>query len=64
MNNISDILMDIDRERKTGKITPFEFRSSMRKLNMAITSREMDGIVSRFDSGNGMIDINEVIGKT
>lgn len=54
--SLREIFNDFD-EDGNGFITQVEFRNAMRKLNLGITSREMDQVLQQIDNnGDGKID--------
>lgn len=57
-------LFEIADVGKKGRLTPVEFRNTIRYLNLALTSREIDIIFNRADTNkNGYIEIKEFISK-
>lgn len=61
--SIQEIFNEFD-EDGNGFITQVEFRNAMRRLNLGITSREMDSVLQQLDNnGDGMIDYQEFSAK-
>ncbi|CAG9314254.1 unnamed protein product [Blepharisma stoltei] len=53
---IENIFSEID-STSSGKVSSFEFRKALRRLNLGLTAREIDNIVMRCDANNnGIID--------
>ena len=47
-----------------GQVTFMQFRNFVRKLNVQLTSKEIDQLIMRLDANNdGMIDFNEFAAK-
>ena len=67
MRSSSQTLDQIFREFDSdgnGSISEVEFRNAIRKLNLGLTSREIDKLMLRIDSNSdGKIDYNEFISK-
>mgnify|MGYP003895146755 CR=1 FL=1 len=54
--SLREIFDEFD-EDGNGFITQVEFRNALRRLNLGITSREMDQVLQQLDNnGDGMID--------
>ena len=61
--SLREIFNEFD-EDGNGFITQVEFRNAMRKLNLGITSREMDQVLQQIDNnGDGKIDWQEFSAK-
>jgi len=61
--SFEDIFREFD-EDKNGYISLVEFRNALRKLNLGLTSREIDKLMARIDSNSdGKIDWHEFISK-
>ena len=61
--NINDIFREFD-EDGNGFISQVEFRNAIRKLNLGLTSREVDKLMLRIDSNqDGKIDYQEFMSK-
>lgn len=59
--SLEEIFKELDRDG-SGKISQIEFRNAIRKLNLGLTSRDIDTILLRVDSNNdGQIDWQEFI---
>jgi Ca2+-binding EF-hand superfamily protein len=61
--NLEELFKEIDTTG-TGKVSSIEFRNAVRKLNLGLTSRAIDGLISRVDSsGDGWINWREFVGN-
>jgi Ca2+-binding EF-hand superfamily protein len=60
---LEQLFKEIDQD-SSGKISQIEFRNAIRKLNLGLTSRDIDNIICRVDSNNdGQIDWQEFVSK-
>ena len=51
-------------EDKNGYISQMEFRNAIRKLNLGLTSREIDNLMKKIDANqDGLIDWQEFMAK-
>ena len=49
---------------RDGQITQVEFRNAIRKLNLGLSSKEIDNLMARIDANaDGLIDYNEFAQK-
>jgi len=61
--NMQDIFKEFDADNN-GWLSQVEFRNSIRKLNLGLTSKDIDGIIARLDTNqDGRIDYNEFAAK-
>ncbi len=61
--SFEDIFKEMDSDGN-GVISQQEFRNALRKLNLGVTSREIDKVMARIDSNaDGKIDWKEFISK-
>ena len=57
--SLEDIFKEIDSD-ESGKLSAVEFRKALRKLNIGLSARDIDNILSRIDTNNdGVIDWQE-----
>lgn len=57
--NVLEIFQEFDTNN-SGAISQVEFKNGIRKLNLGLTSREIDDLMIRLDTnGDGKIDIKE-----
>ena len=57
--SIEDIFKEMDRDNN-GTLSLLEFKNAMRKLNIGLSSKDIDGLLSRIDTNNdGQIDWQE-----
>jgi EF-hand domain pair len=62
-SSFEDIFKDFDSDGN-GYISQVEFRNALRKLNLGVTSREIDKLLQKIDSNqDGKIDWKEFIAK-
>lgn len=56
---MKEIFSDFNPDQE-GQVTQVEFRNAIRKLNLGISSKEIDQLMVRVDANkDGMIDFNE-----
>jgi len=61
--SFEEVFRDFD-EDKNGYISQIEFRNAMRKLNLGLSSREIDKLLTKIDTNNdGKIDWQEFMAK-
>lgn len=57
--SIEDIFKEMDRDN-SGTLSLIEFRNAMRKLNIGLSAKDIDGLLARIDTNNdGQIDWQE-----
>jgi Ca2+-binding EF-hand superfamily protein len=62
-HNVKDIFAEMDTD-SNGKISSVEFRNAIRRLQLGLTSREIDELLRRIDTNNdGQIDFAEFCNK-
>jgi Ca2+-binding EF-hand superfamily protein len=61
--NLEKVFKEIDHNG-TGKVSSIEFRNAVRQLNLGLTSRAIDGLISRADyNKDGWIDWRAFVGN-
>lgn len=61
--SLAQVFREFDSDGN-GRISQVEFRSAIRKLNLGLTSREIDKVMFKFDTnGDGLIDWQEFVSK-
>jgi Ca2+-binding EF-hand superfamily protein len=61
--SLREIFEEADKD-KSGRLSAMEMRNLIRKMNLAITSREIDQLIEKFNpSGDGIINWEEFEAK-
>ena len=61
--SLKDIFSEIDTDGN-GWISQVEFRNAIRRLNLGLTSKQIDQLIARLDvNGDGKIDYDEFCAK-